>query len=65
MSDERPLDGHPGRAGGEESEDDRHQQIDRVEVGQKSLEQIGRQVGHLGAQDHELAVRQFDHAHLS
>jgi hypothetical protein len=65
VPDQRPLDQHPERAGGQEGEHHRHEEVCAEQPGQPGLEVGGGQVGDVGAEDHELAMRHVDDAHLA
>ena len=55
----------PERAGDDERDRHRDEEVAGEEAGQIVLEQMRGQIGHVGAEDHELAVRHVDHAHLA
>jgi hypothetical protein len=56
---------HAQQAGGAERQHDRQEEIQAEQGGHVGGEQLGRQVGDIGAQDHELAMRHVDDAHLA
>jgi hypothetical protein len=65
MADQRPLDQHPQCAGGNKGQGHRQEKISCEQRWQIGLEQVRRHPGDVGAQDHELAVRHVDDAHLA
>jgi hypothetical protein len=64
MPDHRPFDQEAERAGHDEGHDHRDEEVSAHESGRVILAEMRAQIGHVGAEDHELAVRHIDHAHL-
>ena len=65
MADQRPFDQHAERAGGDERQHHREEEVAGEQAGQIVLEEVRRHPGDVGAEDHELAMRHVDDAHLA
>ena len=65
VADEQPFDSQAERARDDERDRHREKEVTAVQARKIGLEQVRGEIGHVGAEDHELPVRHVDHAHLA
>jgi hypothetical protein len=65
VADQQPFDQQAERARCKEGHDHRNEEIAAIQTGKSRFDEMRAQVGHVGAEDHELAMRHVDHAHLA
>src|SRR5712664_2747812 len=65
MADQRPFDQHSERTGGYERQYHRQKEVPAEQAREIGLKSRRGQIGDVGAEDHELAMRHVDDAHLA
>jgi len=65
VSDQRPFDQHSERTGGDERQYHRQKEVSAEQAREIGFKGRRGQIGDVGAEDHELAMRHVDDAHLA